>query len=52
MVILGLALRALGPGVKAVALAMAPVAAVLAWGAVQNEMDKRKNKTAETVSGP
>ncbi|MDD7965453.1 hypothetical protein [Actinomycetospora lemnae] len=51
MVITGLALRVLGPAVKAVAVAMAPVVAVLVWGAVENERDKKK-RTVEVGTGP
>jgi hypothetical protein len=46
MVILGFALRIVGFASKVAAMVAAPVVAVLAWGAVENEMDKRKNKTA------
>ena len=52
MVILGFALRISGFTVKVAAMALAPVVAVLAWGAVEDEMDKRKNKTVEAGTGP
>jgi hypothetical protein len=42
MVILGLALKVLGPGLRAVAMALAPVAVVLAWGAAQDGLDRKK----------
>jgi uncharacterized membrane protein len=50
MVILGFALRISGFVVKVAALAVAPVVAVLAWGAVQDQLDKTKNKTAEAAT--
>jgi hypothetical protein len=43
MVILGLALKVLGPGLRSLAMALLPVAAVLGWGAVQQGLDNRKN---------
>lgn len=52
MVILGFALRISGFALKVAAMAVAPVVAVLAWGAVEDEMDKRKNKIAEAGAGP
>jgi hypothetical protein len=52
MVILGLALRISGLAMKVAAMAVAPVVAVLAWGAVEDEMDRRKNKIAEAGTGP
>jgi hypothetical protein len=51
MVILGFALKLSGFAVKVAAMAVAPVVAVLAWGALEQGMDKRKNKTAEAASG-
>jgi hypothetical protein len=46
--ILGLALRAVGPALRAVGpvlrgmtYVVAPVAAVLAWGAVENGLDRK-----------
>jgi hypothetical protein len=51
MVILGLALKALGFGSRVAAMVAAPVVAVLAWGAIENGIDKRKNKTIETGKG-
>jgi hypothetical protein len=47
MVILGFALRIFGFALKVAATVAAPVVAVLAWGAVEDGMDKRKNKTTE-----
>ena len=52
MVILGFALRFSGFALKAAAMAVAPVVAVLAWGAVEDEMDRRKNKTVDAGTGP
>ncbi|MDT7742722.1 MAG: hypothetical protein QOE59_1800 [Actinomycetota bacterium] len=51
MVILGFALRISGFAFKVAAMAVAPVVAVLAWGALEDEMDKRKNRTAEAGMG-
>jgi hypothetical protein len=51
MVILGFALRISGFVLKVAAMAVAPVVAVLAWGAVEDEMDRRKNKTVEAGTG-
>ncbi|GAA4879580.1 hypothetical protein [Actinomycetospora straminea] len=51
VIIVGLVLRVLGPAVKALAVALAAVAAVLAWGAVEDGMDKRKNKAVEVGTG-
>jgi hypothetical protein len=51
MIILGLALKALGYGSRVAAMVAAPVAAVLAWGAIEDGIDKRKNKTIETGKG-
>ncbi|WP_285595663.1 hypothetical protein [Actinomycetospora sp. NBRC 106378] len=48
--VLGLALRALGPVLRGTALILAPVAAVLAWGAVENGLD-RKNAPREVGAG-
>ncbi|MCD2190804.1 hypothetical protein [Actinomycetospora soli] len=39
--ILGLALRAVGPVLRAATCVLAPVAAVLAWGAVENGLDRK-----------
>ncbi|MEJ2871467.1 hypothetical protein WCD74_27155 [Actinomycetospora sp. OC33-EN08] len=47
MMIAGLALRALGPVLRASAMILGPVAAVLAWGAVENEIDRRRNADAD-----
>jgi hypothetical protein len=52
MVILGFALRISGFVLKVAAMAVAPVVAVLAWGALEDEMDKRKIKNAEAGTGP
>jgi uncharacterized membrane protein len=52
MVILGFALKISTFAVKVAAMAVAPVVAVLAWGAVEQGMDKRKNKTVEAGTGP
>ncbi|GAA4852958.1 hypothetical protein GCM10023201_52730 [Actinomycetospora corticicola] len=45
---LGLALRAVGPALRAIGLVLragtyvaAPVAAVLAWGAIENGLDRK-----------
>ncbi|MDL5159755.1 hypothetical protein [Actinomycetospora termitidis] len=48
MIILGLARRALGPVVRFATLVLAPVAAVLAWGAVENGRDERRKGTGRT----
>jgi hypothetical protein len=47
MVILGLALKSLGFASRVAAMVAAPVVAVLAWGAIENELDKRKNRSTE-----
>ncbi|WP_433801593.1 hypothetical protein [Actinomycetospora sp. CA-084318] len=39
--VLGLALRAIGPVLRATTLIIAPVAAILAWGAVENGLDRK-----------
>jgi hypothetical protein len=52
MVILGLALKTLGFASRVAAMVAAPVVAVLAWGAIENQMDKKKNKPVETGTGP
>lgn len=41
--VLGLALRALGPVLRGTALVLAPVAAILAWGAVENGIARKKS---------
>jgi hypothetical protein len=46
MVILGFALKGLGYVSRFAAIVAAPVAAVLAWGAIEQAIDKRKNETA------
>lgn len=43
MVILGFALKLLGPASRFVAMALAPVVAVLTWGAIEQARDKRKS---------
>ena len=48
----GFALKILGYVVKGATMALAPVVAVLAWGAVEQEMDKRRNKTTTAATGP
>ncbi len=48
----GFALKITGYVVKVGAMALAPVVAVLAWGAVEQERDKRRNKTATAGTGP
>ena len=50
MVLSGLALKALGSAVKFVAMAVAPVVGVLAWGAVENGIDKRKNRDKDDAT--
>jgi len=50
MVTLGFALRILGFASKYAAAVAAPVLAVLAWGAVENELDKRKKDSADASS--
>jgi hypothetical protein len=50
MVTLGFALRFLGFASKFAAMVAAPVVAVLAWGAVEDELDKRKKDTADATS--
>jgi hypothetical protein len=52
MVILGFALKNLGLALRVAAMVAAPVVAVLAWGAIEDQMDKRKNKDAEAGTGP
>lgn len=44
MVFSGLALKAFGSAVKFVAMAVAPVVGVLAWGAVEDGIDRRKSR--------
>jgi hypothetical protein len=51
MTIVGFALKILGYGSRVAAMVAAPVVAVLAWGAIENGIDKRKNKTVETGKG-
>lgn len=51
MVILGLALKSLGFASRVAAMVAAPVVAVLAWGAIENELDKRKHRRTETGPG-
>jgi hypothetical protein len=50
MIILGLALKTLGFASRVAAMVAAPVVAVLAWGAIENELDKRKSAEAGTGS--
>ena len=50
MVLSGLALKALGSAVKFVAMAVAPVVGVLAWGAVENGIDKRKKRDKDDAT--
>ncbi|MDD7918715.1 hypothetical protein [Actinomycetospora callitridis] len=50
MVLSGLALKVLGPAVKFVALAVAPVVGVLVWGAVENGLDKRKDENKDDAT--
>jgi len=50
MIIFGFALKFVGFALKRAALVAAPVVAVLAWGAVENEMDKRKNKDKDDAT--
>jgi hypothetical protein len=52
MIILGFALKIVGYASRVAGMVAAPVVAVLAWGAIENELDKRKNKTAEAGTGP
>jgi hypothetical protein len=47
MVFSGLALKVFGSAVKFVAMAVAPVVGVLVWGAVEDGMDKRKDKNKD-----
>lgn len=51
MIIVGLALKTLGFASRVAAMVAAPVVAVLAWGAIENGIDKRKNKTVGTGTG-
>ncbi|WP_328307983.1 hypothetical protein [Actinomycetospora sp. NBC_00405] len=48
MVLSGLALKVLGSALKFVAMAVAPVVGVLAWGAIEDGRDKRKTKEDAT----
>ncbi|WP_433038299.1 hypothetical protein [Actinomycetospora sp. CA-053990] len=50
MVLSGLALKVLGSVVKFVAVAVAPVVGVLAWGAVEDGIDKRKNRNEDDAT--
>lgn len=50
MVIVGSALRFLVPVLKFVGMAVAPVLAVLAWGAVEDEIDRRKNRNKDDAT--
>jgi len=45
--VLGLARRVLGSAVTFVAMAVAPVVAVLAWGAVEDGIDKRRTRKGD-----
>lgn len=45
MIIRGIALKSAGVVSKYVAMALAPVAAVLAWGAVEQAIDDRHDQT-------
>ena len=47
MVILGFALKIVGFASRVAAMVAAPVAAVLAWGAIEDGLDKRKNRSTE-----
>lgn len=49
---LGIALKIFGTASRVAAMVAAPVAAVLAWGAIENVLDKRKNKAIEAGTGP
>ena len=48
MVILGFALKGASFASKYVAMALAPVFAVLTWGAVEQAIDNRHNQTADS----
>lgn len=50
MVFSGLALKVLGSAAKFVAMAVAPVIGVLAWGAVEDGMDRRKNTNKDDAT--
>jgi hypothetical protein len=50
MVILGFALKSLVPVLKFVGMAAAPVVAVLAWGAVEDVIDKRRNTNKDDAT--
>ncbi len=49
--VFGLARTVLGSVVKFVAMALAPVVGVLAWGAVEDGMDKRKTRNKDDATG-
>ncbi|MFC5061933.1 hypothetical protein [Actinomycetospora atypica] len=51
MIIRGIALKGAGVVSKYVAMALAPVVAVLAWGAVEQAMDDRHNQISRTTKG-
>jgi hypothetical protein len=46
MIIRGLALKGAGVASKFIAMALAPVLAVLAWGAVEQAIDDRHDQTS------
>ena len=48
--VLGLARKVLGSAVTFVAMALAPVVGVLAWGAVEDGMDKRKTRNKDDAT--
>ena len=52
MVILGFALKIVGFASRVAAMVAAPVVSVLAWGAIEDELGRRKNRTVETGTGP
>jgi hypothetical protein len=47
MVVLGVALKIVGFASRVAAMVAAPVVAVLAWGAIEDELGKRKNRNTE-----
>ena len=51
MVILGFALKIFGFASRVAAMVAAPVVAVLAWGAIEDELDRRKNRSTEAATG-
>jgi hypothetical protein len=50
MVISGLVQKFLGPALKYSSTVAAPIVAVLAWGAVEDEIDKRKYRNKDDAT--